>query len=140
MDNFKKWTFPSMPEMLIMAPCRKDWKRVSAESSVMSPQSANDSIGQGTELNNLLDKIFSRRLLDKSCFHKAFLPVGQNMPLEGSPTCWTKHVLKRLSNLLDKTCFKKALRPVGQNTFLEGFPTCWTKHVLRRLCYRSGKA
>ena len=31
-----------------MASCRKDWKKISAESSLMFP---NDPVGQGTELN-----------------------------------------------------------------------------------------
>ena len=48
MDNIKEWTFLPMPELLIMAFCRKGGRRTSAESSVMSP---DDPIGQGTELN-----------------------------------------------------------------------------------------
>ena len=47
MDNIKKlttWT----TELLTMASCRKVWKRISAESSVMSP---DDLISQGTKLN-----------------------------------------------------------------------------------------
>ena len=35
MDNAKEWTLLPMPELPTMAPCRKDWKRISAESSVM---------------------------------------------------------------------------------------------------------
>ena len=35
-DNIKEWTSLSMPEPLTMASCRKDWKRISGESSVMS--------------------------------------------------------------------------------------------------------
>ena len=35
MDNAKEWTSLPMPELPTMAPCRKDWKRISAESSVM---------------------------------------------------------------------------------------------------------
>ena len=31
------WTSPPTPELLTMASCRKDWKRISAESSLMSP-------------------------------------------------------------------------------------------------------
>ena len=37
MDNVKEWTSLPMPELLTMAFCRKDWKRFSAESSVVSP-------------------------------------------------------------------------------------------------------
>ena len=37
MDNIKEWTSLPMPELLTMASCRKDWKIISAEPSVMSP-------------------------------------------------------------------------------------------------------
>ena len=37
-----------IPELLTMASCRKDWKRISADSSVMS---SDDPVSQGTELN-----------------------------------------------------------------------------------------
>ena len=37
MDNIKEWTLP-MPELLARAFCRKDWKRISAESFFVSPQ------------------------------------------------------------------------------------------------------
>ena len=42
MDNIKKWTSLAMPELLTRASCRKDWKWISAESSLMSPE---DPIG-----------------------------------------------------------------------------------------------
>ena len=35
MDNVKEWTFLPMPELLSRAACRKDWTRISAESSLM---------------------------------------------------------------------------------------------------------
>ena len=35
MDSIKEWT--SLPELLKRASCRKDWKRISAESSLVSP-------------------------------------------------------------------------------------------------------
>ncbi len=35
MDNIKEWTSLPMPELLTRASCRKDWKRISAESSLM---------------------------------------------------------------------------------------------------------
>ena len=35
-DNVKEWTPIPMQELLTRASCRKDWKRVSAESSLMS--------------------------------------------------------------------------------------------------------
>ena len=38
MDNIKEWTSLPMPELLIMASCRKDWKKISTESSLMSPR------------------------------------------------------------------------------------------------------
>ena len=37
MDNIKQWTSLPMPELLTRASCRKDWKRISAELSLMSP-------------------------------------------------------------------------------------------------------
>ena len=37
MDNIKEWTSLPMPELLTGASCRKDWKRVCAESSLMLP-------------------------------------------------------------------------------------------------------
>ena len=46
--NIKEWTSLPMPEMLTMASCRSDWKRISAESTVIF---SDDPIGQGTELN-----------------------------------------------------------------------------------------
>ena len=41
-----------MPELLTRASCRKDWKKISAKSSVMSPLYP---VGQGTELNWMSD-------------------------------------------------------------------------------------
>ena len=35
-DNIREWTSRSMAEPLTRASCRKDWKRISAESSLMS--------------------------------------------------------------------------------------------------------
>ena len=35
-DNIKKWTSLPMPELPTRASCRKDWKRISAESFPMS--------------------------------------------------------------------------------------------------------
>ena len=37
MDNMKEWTSLPIPELLTRAACRKGWKRISAESSLMSP-------------------------------------------------------------------------------------------------------
>ena len=37
MDNIKEWTSLPIPELLTRVSCRKDWKRISAESSLMSP-------------------------------------------------------------------------------------------------------
>ena len=36
MDNIKEWTTLPMPELFTRASCRKDWKRILAESSQMS--------------------------------------------------------------------------------------------------------
>ena len=41
MDNEKEWTCLPMTEMLTRPSCRKHWKRISAESSVMSPRGPN---------------------------------------------------------------------------------------------------
>ena len=38
MDNVKERTSLPMPELLERASCRKDWKRISADLSLMSPQ------------------------------------------------------------------------------------------------------
>ena len=38
MDNIKEWTALRMPELLTRASCRKDWKRITSESSLMSPR------------------------------------------------------------------------------------------------------
>ena len=53
MDNVKDRTSLPMPELLTMASRRKDWKRVSAESSLKSP---NDPVDRGIELNKLKDE------------------------------------------------------------------------------------
>ena len=50
MDNIKKWTSLPMPELLTRASCREDWKRIPAESSLMSPRRPNWS-GNWTEWN-----------------------------------------------------------------------------------------
>ena len=47
MDDIKEWTSLPMPELHMMSCRRKDWK-ISAESSIMSP---NDTISRGAELN-----------------------------------------------------------------------------------------
>ena len=36
MDNIEERTFLPMPDLLTTASCRKDWKRISAESSLVS--------------------------------------------------------------------------------------------------------
>ena len=38
MDHVKDWMSLPWPELLLMAAYRKDWKRISAASSIMSPQ------------------------------------------------------------------------------------------------------
>ena len=43
MVNIKEWTSLPMPELLTTVSCRKDWKRISAESSLMSPRRPNRS-------------------------------------------------------------------------------------------------
>ena len=42
-DNVKEWTFLPIPELLMMAFRRKDWKGISAESSLSSPRRPNRS-------------------------------------------------------------------------------------------------
>ena len=36
-DSIKEWTSLPVPELLTRASCRKDWERISAESSLMVP-------------------------------------------------------------------------------------------------------
>ena len=36
MDNIRDWTSLPIPELLTMTSCRQDWKKISAESSLMS--------------------------------------------------------------------------------------------------------
>ena len=43
MDNIKDLTYLPMPELLTRASCRKDLKRISAESSIMFPRRRNRS-------------------------------------------------------------------------------------------------
>ena len=43
----KEWTSLPMPELLTRASCTKDWKRISAESTIMSP---GNPISQRTEV------------------------------------------------------------------------------------------
>ena len=40
-DNIKECTSLPMPELLTRASCRKDWERISAESTLMSPRWPN---------------------------------------------------------------------------------------------------
>ena len=47
MDSINEWTSLPMPELLTRTSCNKDWKRISAESSLKSP---DDPIGHGTEV------------------------------------------------------------------------------------------
>ena len=53
MDNIKERTSLPMPELLTRVSCRKDWKRISAESSLMPLPSPppDDLIGRGSEVN-----------------------------------------------------------------------------------------
>ena len=53
-DNAKEWLTLPMPELFSTASCRKDWKRISAESSPVSPLPTpllDVLIGQVTKLN-----------------------------------------------------------------------------------------
>ena len=70
MDNIKEWISLDMPEQLTMAFCREDWLRISAESSLVSP---DDPVGQGTELNNAQGYLGTmRRREQKDIQHFAF--------------------------------------------------------------------
>ena len=55
MDNVKEWTSLPVPELFRRAFCRKDWKRISPESSIMSP---DDPIGHGTEMNRTANRVY----------------------------------------------------------------------------------
>ena len=50
LDNVKVWISPLLPELFRMASHRKDWKGISAESSLMANPTTR-TIGQRTELN-----------------------------------------------------------------------------------------
>ena len=41
MDNIKEWTSVPKPELLVRASRRKDWKRISAKSTLMSARRPN---------------------------------------------------------------------------------------------------
>ena len=41
MDNIKEWNSLPMPELLTRASCRKDWKRIPGDRSLVSPQQHN---------------------------------------------------------------------------------------------------
>ena len=83
MDNVKEWTslkrvgnavvgrgnagwttaksghpYPCQTCLLRMASCRKDRKRISAESSLTSP---DDPVGQGAELTELVEHVYNRK-------------------------------------------------------------------------------
>ena len=49
-NSIKEWTSLPMPELPTRASCRKDWKRISAESSLLSHRRPNQST-ERTELN-----------------------------------------------------------------------------------------
>ena len=51
MDNVERWSSLLMPESFMKASRRKDWKKISAESSLMSP-APDDPMSQGIELNH----------------------------------------------------------------------------------------
>ena len=51
MDNIKEWTSLPIPELLTGTSCRKDWKRISVESTLMPPPLPDDAVGEGTKLN-----------------------------------------------------------------------------------------
>ena len=53
--DIKECTSLPMPELLTRAFCRKDWKRISPESSIMSP---DDPIGHGTEMNRTANRVY----------------------------------------------------------------------------------
>ena len=62
MDNIKEWSiFLPTPELLARASCRKDWKRISAESSVMSPPTTQ-SVKGGIKLNRKESKIRKEKI------------------------------------------------------------------------------
>ena len=70
MDNVKEWTYLPVPESLTSAFCRKDWKRISAESSVVFPRRPSQS-RDWTEVT-----VFSLRLCDVYCVHMCNLFCG----------------------------------------------------------------
>ena len=57
MDNVKEWTSLPMPELLTRASCRKDWKKISAESFLMSRRRSNRS----RDWTELIERFSSHR-------------------------------------------------------------------------------
>ena len=60
-DNVKAWTSLPMPELLTMVSCMKDWKRDSAESSLMFPRGIYQSRDWGELIWNRVDRRRSKR-------------------------------------------------------------------------------
>ena len=69
LGHLEGWTSLPMPELLTTASCRRDWKRISAESSPQVPPDA--PISQGTQVNWVDSELFTtslnfHQLLDKT--------------------------------------------------------------------------
>ena len=73
MDNIKEWTSLPMPELLIRASFRKDWKRISFQSSLMSPRWPNQS-KDWTELN----PIYNYQHQAESLFHRKWIDLSRS--------------------------------------------------------------
>ena len=71
MDNIKEWTSLPMPELLTRASRRKDWKIISAESSLMSPWRPNRS-RDWTELNR--NEWVGDTKTARFCFKQVWVP------------------------------------------------------------------
>ena len=70
MYNLKDWTSLHVPELLMMASHRKDWNRISAESSLIPNPSLTPTprpFSQGTDLNWTMVKE-SKALNHNSCY------------------------------------------------------------------------
>ena len=69
MDYIKKWTYLPMPELFTRSSCKKHWKRISAESSVISPWQLNWS----RDLSEPKTLEFPPIVAEKNCILNSFM-------------------------------------------------------------------
>ena len=91
MDNMKEWTSLSISKLLTMASRRKDWKRISADSSFTSLKRPSRSRDR-TELKCpiILKRIYAGRIRLESCSQ----PLFKNWKFNESVISWSKKGLQ----------------------------------------------